>query len=230
MRWIEAIDNHGKEITWKEAIESEGTAMMNLDAIVNCSEIKRMMGKSMVISYPIFSCKANKIKMSAKAKVSTLGKLIKSKGWVYLKVIRSQITHCSEDELVTEIKSRLRKGTKYWHNKSTMTELWRMCRRLGRLQTDSERKQAKLHIVSALRKKGLIANPFNPMVVKIPRDAGISAKRIKEHIRRCLGASTLPRLIARKIRVKVIEQEAPTGIKILKNFKTHIEKMEEEVA
>ena len=159
-----------------------------------------------------------------------LKEAMKRGGWMHLRIVERCTRYPTDDELLQTIEQRLTKNTKWWHQLSTMTELWRICGRVTRLQKEAQRKRAKLHLSAALRKKGLLTNPWKPMIVKCPKSSSISPKGVQSNVRMQLRKSSLPRLIAKGIRIKVVSQKAPTGINILKNHKQTIDKMGQEQA
>lgn len=225
-KWAEAISEQGEELTLQEAVHQE-VVLLNLTSACNMIPIKRLYGTSVVLIYRLAWCKRGKIRVTADAEVMHLKRALKQGGWIIMKMVEKCHTPLHDDELLQEMQTRVRQSTKYWHQLSTLTELWRMCGRLGRMQVDADRKRAKLHITAALRKKGLLTNPFSPLIVKIPKESSILKREVKRCIRSQLYASTLPRRIASGIRIRIVEERAPTAIDILSNFKQHICKMSE---
>ena len=224
MKWMEALTHQGEE-SLGQAI-SAGECIINVNSSINLSSIQRKYGKT-VIFWSNILWKNSKAKASRKLQVGTLKEVLKRRGWMYVKVIELIFTPPTDDELLQTIKDRIRHHTKHWYRLSTLTELWRMCGRVGRLQVDAERKQARLHLTSALRKKGLVTNPWKAVVIKIPKDSNISSKEVKNQMRCTLRLSTLPRVIARSIRIHIVQEKAPTATSILQDFKKHILRMDQ---
>ena len=223
MKWIEAITHQGEESL--EQAMSADEFIANVNPAINLSSIIKKYGKT-VIFWSHILWRKGRAKASKKLQVGTLKEVLKRRGWMYIKVIEMSFTPPTDDELLQTIRDRIRNHTKHWYRLSTLTELWRMCGRVGRLQADAERKQARLHLTAALRKKGVVANPWKAAVIKIPKDPNISSREVKNQMRRILKLSTLPRVIARGIRIHVVQEKAPTATSILQDFKQHILKMD----
>ena len=225
-RWIQAIDVEGQATTWEKVIQL-GEGIVHLNAGGNKLSIKRKFGRSVTLAYPV-SWGKNKCYTDSKAKVQTVKQLLRSSGWFYIKLGSFDSHRQNADELQREMEKRLRANTKCWYKLSSMEELWTMCRRVGRIKDGTDKRKAKLHLTAALRKKGLMTNPFKPLTVAAPRDATVQQREVKAQVRRILHQSALPRSIVRDIRVRVIHKKTPTGIGILSNYKKVIKRMETE--
>ena len=221
LRWVEALDDQGKERDIDELVSKHTSMLINLDASVNKVKLKRSYGKTMVLCSYVY-WRWGKLRAIGKPRVTTFEQALKCPGWIHLMILKRKVKYRKDDEIVREMESRLRQDTKHWYTLSSMTELWKMCNKLGKIRKDL-RKKARLHLIAALRKKGLMTNPFKPMVVKAPSTA--SRKRTTDFIRLQLLRSTLPKLVARGIKVKVVKTKAQIGISILQNHKRHIKEM-----
>ena len=225
-RWIQAVDSEGQATTWEKIILL-GEGMIHLDAGGNKLTIKRRFGRSVALAYPV-TWTNNKCQIRKTASIQTVTRLLKSNGWFYFKLGSFENHRQDTDELEQEMKKRLRANTKCWYKLSSMEELWRMCKRVGRIRDGNDKKRAKLHLAAALRKKGLMTNPFKPLIVAVPGDAAVQRRGVRAQVRRILSHSDLPKSIVRDIKVRIIQKKSPTGISILSNYKQIIKRMETE--
>ena len=158
--WVEAINLQGEHTTLQETAKSQSPAVVNTDSPTIKATIIRSFRKSLVTWSRVEWLTGNsEARLFGLAETTSLRAAMRASGWIFLQVKKRIYSPPSEDKLYQEMQRRIRHGTKHWYVISTMTELWRMYGKLGRVQVDADRKRAKLHILAALRKKGLTVSP-----------------------------------------------------------------------
>ena len=226
--YLDLISQQGKRVSVEEMLQDvkgNGYLLNTQSPLLNKTHTKRIFRES-TVTWQTVRWHDSKPMVRGSPERGTLRRALQQKAWLYIKCLKVKRHKITEDELMAEMERRLKRNDQDWHKGLTMTDLWRMHGRIGRF-IQEERKRIQSIIRTALRKKGLTVHPGKALTIKVPANNAISRATIISMARRCLEASALPRIIARSIRISIVVEAAPTGMNILCDHKTWINKMAE---